>query len=103
MITEKIKQIKISRLDKNERYFYDLTNNLEKERDPRVNNVFLYRYNGKVIFKLNIKDKIVGISWDIRDYYIINGMIDEIDIKDFLSNMLKNYLGVENYEILYFA
>ena len=103
MITEKIKQIKISRLDKNERYFYDLTNNLEKEHDSRVNNDFLYRYNGKVIFKLNIKDKIVGISWDIRDYYIINGMIDEIDIKDFLSKMLKNYLDIENYEIIYFA
>ena len=103
MISDKIKQIKISRLDQNERYFYYLTKDMKKEKSFFWSKDIIYSQKGKCLFQMNNKNKTIGVLWDIHEHYIINGMIDEIDIKDFLSKMLKNYLGVENYEIKYFA
>jgi len=103
MITEKIKQIKISRLDKNERYFYDLVKDIKIEKSFFWSNDLIYSVDSKCLFKTNSKNKTIGVLWDIHEDYRKNGLIDEIDIKQFLLKMLKNYLGVENYEIKYFA
>lgn len=103
MINDKIKQIKISRIDQNERYFYDLIQDIKIKKSFFWSKDFIYSVDGKCIFKTNSKNKTIDVLWDIHEDCRKIGLIDEINIKDFLLKMLKNYLNIENYEIKYFA
>lgn len=103
MVSEKIKKIKFLRLKEDERYFYNLIQGIKIKKPFFWSKTFVYSVDGKCIFQINNSNKTIHVLYDIYEYYEKTCLISETDIKIFLLKMIKNYFGIENYDIIYFV
>ena len=97
-IKEKIRKIKLSRLDYDEKWFVDLINSSNIKSSFLFNKDYYQTETNKNLLTVNKKNKSVCVSSLIVDYYDGQGFIKA---HKYVADLIHKHLGFNDYQIVF--
>lgn len=98
-VKEKVRKIKISRLNKNDQYFLNLIEDMKVYKPFFWSRDFYESKDGKILFQVNIKIKSIFVNQDIVDYYDEQRIIQPYA---YVREMIHEYIGFKDYTLTYY-
>ena len=92
-VSEKIKQIKYSRLKKHEKWFINLIDNSIKVIYDDRPEIIIWKYEDFIIFKYSINDKYLHVNTTFYNY-LYDYLKTNTEVKEYIKDTVKNYLGI---------